>query len=98
MKKLLIATALTLGLTSNVQSAEVGTLESMMMKAKNFFRSAVPTKVIAIESEGFNFRGYLLDAPMNDDMVCMIVAGENKGGMACYPKGENYKHIKAADL
>lgn len=65
-----------------------GSLGDAAMKIRNAGRTAHPTEVKALEADGGNFRMYVFTAPGNKDVECLMIAGTQKGGAACYPKGQ----------
>lgn len=92
MKKLIIiSTALAIAATATAAQAGdtlFGSLGDAVVKARNAVRTAHPTEVKALEADGGNFRMYVFTAPGNKDVECLMIAGTQKGGAACYPKGQ----------
>ena len=64
-----------------------GSLGDLIVKGKNAFRDTIPTRAQALEADGGNFRLYSWTPDDNRNITCFMVAGTQKGGSACYPKG-----------
>lgn len=62
-----------------VQPAHAGAWE----KISGFFADTVPSKMFAIEAQGFNLRGYAFSLE-KEGKTCLFVAGEKKGGLTCW--------------
>ena len=89
MKKMILIAAVAVSVSMPVTAGEsmFGGLGDMVMKARGMFKETVPSKSFAVEADGANLRGYAFDHPANQNFGCIFLAGTDKGGLSCIPKG-----------
>lgn len=99
MKKVIVALAVAASLSAPLMLSPAvagdtlfGSLGDLASKARNAVRSVIPTQVMALESDGGNFRYYEFTPPNNANIICWVAAGTQKGAGGCYPKGTPTKY------
>jgi len=88
-KIILLTTCIALSpMISYASDTLFGSLGDLVVKGRNALRTSIPTNVQALEADGGNFRLYSWTPSDNKNLTCFMVAGTQKGGAACYPKGQ----------
>jgi hypothetical protein len=90
LTKVVVAGILALGLSTSALAGDTmfGSLGDMVSKGRNAMRTAIPTKVQALEADGGNFRLYSWTPDDNPNITCWVAAGTQKGAGGCYPKAK----------